>query len=1082
MSQRASSTGASATTKERAEWALFDNVPFALAVYELEANGDEDGNENINILYRNHEFRSKACEEDIEPLMRWILSSSAGENHTLKHKRLMRCYCRRRLENMRPMFALTMTDETLLENEDEENDDDDDDGSRTFDSRSLSSRSSSTSSLPDGLTAMIERQARFGRSSQLWDSLLRKLDPQVQQRILNIVNKASARDEAEVNHIKLLLSRAARVRGLGHPHLWSKTFWDMLTICCESPFACAIYWGQDANFLYNWHFRNIPGDRHPACLGAPAASDVCWGDIWPQIGAPFRQTWTTGDRHFVQDELVQMNRHGYIEECYFSWSITRVESHEGSPECMFNMCVDTTDHVVQGRRNQTLGDINGLQRQFESVASYVERTLDILRDNPFDIPAIAIFLPGKTGGSYSCLATQGCTVEEAQILPVIRQATEQKKFVKIDCPAFMSAEDRGWQQTCVEAIVYPMFTDDRVTAVAVASISPMKRYDASYASFFDLLFAQIGSGIYHVDLLAKKTQRLEASESKFSRLLETSPIGMYECDANGNLIYANPAFRKLVGASSELDLLDPFYAELQWVHPETRPDLERAGREFLSGRSVDGFEYRLTHGENAWVSGSATTEYDNETGKVIGCSGYLVDISERRQVELLTNRRVEEALEARRQMTNFIDMTSHEMRNPLSAIQMSCDLIIANLVNRRKLHNDPKISALIAEDLEALTNIQICAGHMNRVISDTINVSKIDAGLLTVTPVRSNVAQILANLVAMFRAETQMKGIKLEIDLDSTLASSKQEYIFDPARLSQTLINLITNSIKFTADVEGERRIVISSKVCEQKPFCLEPGHPCPRSDEMYLYFSVADTGPGMSEAESLLLFQRFSQCTPKTHIKYGGTGLGTFISRRLTELQGGEIRCRSTKGKGALFDLYIEVLPAQTESSSPTSEPEQTQIAPVRNGHKTRKHTDSDSAHTMRVLVVEDNLLNQRLLAKQLTNNHYEVEVANNGREALDKLRASTFDLMLLDREMPVCNGYECLRELRDNEAKEGVLNHLPVIAISANARPEQIEEMLGAGADGYLTKPFRFPDLQRKIGELCGGVALPPPTTEPA
>ena len=319
---------------------------------------------------------------------------------------------------------------------------------------------------------------------------------------------------------------------------------------------------------------------------------------------------------------------------------------------------------------------------------------------------------------------------------------------------------------------------------------------------------------------------------------------------------------------------------------------------------------------------------------------------------------------------------------------------------------------------------------------------------------------MLRDVGAMFKARMQLKSIEyvLETELDD------EEYMFDPARVSQILLNLISNSIKFTGDVLGVRRITVAAAVCDERPFVLEGDN----DKGCFLHFAVTDTGPGLSEDESKLLFHRFSQCTPKTHIKYGGTGLGTFISRRLTELQGGQIRCVSRRGEGATFEFYIrtqlaEKMPSRTSRAG--SNVSDHMLQAIATSIKIPDPPKTSNT-THKILVVEDNLLNQKLLVKQLTTSGHDVLVANNGREALDQIQNHPgIDLVLLDREMPVLNGYECLQELRHSEL--GSDRHLPVIAISANARAEQIEEMLSAGADGYITKPFRFADLKLKIAQ---------------
>lgn len=196
----------------------------------------------------------------------------------------------------------------------------------------------------------------------------------------------------------------------------------------------------------------------------------------------------------------------------------------------------------------------------------------------------------------------------------------------------------------------------------------------------------------------------------------------------------------------------------------------------------------------------------------------------------------------------------------------------------------------------------------------------------------------------------------------------------------------------------------------------------------------------------------------------YGGSGLGLFISKRLVELQGGRIYVDSVEGKGSTFSFFIKVERSSMVSKQKTSPRTQATVPEA--------DVVSDGIQT-HVLVVEDNLINQRLLKKQLVGSGYRVSVANHGREAVDKVLASQdspkdlIHLVLMDVEMPILNGLQATRILREAEAKGELRKHIPVIAVSANAREEQKKRMFDAGADGYLTKPFQLPELVAKLRE---------------
>jgi CheY-like chemotaxis protein len=294
--------------------------------------------------------------------------------------------------------------------------------------------------------------------------------------------------------------------------------------------------------------------------------------------------------------------------------------------------------------------------------------------------------------------------------------------------------------------------------------------------------------------------------------------------------------------------------------------------------------------------------------------------------------------------------------------------------------------------------------------------------MLQVTPVDCQPTTIVKEIQLIFDAELQSKKIEMDIIEEKSYEDLGIEYVrADPSRISQILINLLSNAIKFLEN-RPERRITLVLGVSTTAPkLDATPLHSPDLesefdSQDLYLLFSIHDTGPGLKKAEMAALFQRFSQATPRTHVTYGGSGLGLFISKRLVELQGGRIYVDSVEGKGSTFSFFIKVERSTMVSKQKTSP----------RTHATVPEADvvSDGIQT-HVLVVEvcgnnlsrltgapqDNLINQRLLKKQLVGSGYRVSVANHGREAVDKVLASQnspkdlIHLVLMDVEMPILN-----------------------------------------------------------------------------
>jgi len=367
----------------------------------------------------------------------------------------------------------------------------------------------------------------------------------------------------------------------------------------------------------------------------------------------------------------------------------------------------------------------------------------------------------------------------------------------------------------------------------------------------------------------------------------------------------------------------------------------------------------------------------------------------------------------------------------------------------------------------------------------------------------------------MFESEFLAHDIKVESVSDQSYDKNDVEWVcLDPSRLTQILINLITNAIKFTK-LEEKRVITVRTSASVTKPPSVAsvtwfPTNKMKRDvthqpewgtgEHVYLCFEVSDTGRGLEQEEMMRLFNRFQQATAKTHIKYGGSGLGLFISRELTETQGGEIGVMSNPGVGSTFTFYVKGRRAE-----PPQHPDKVLQPPdvraerrrSRQGSASRPNTGTNTPKDVStatdalgksfppskpsILLVEDNIVNAKVLSKQLEKAGCDVHVANHGLEAIDFIThtrcykgmesekgAIDFDCVLMDVEMPVMDGLTATRRIRQLE-QDGVLTkHLNIIAITANARQEQINTTMNAGADDVLPKPFRVAELLTKIKEV--------------
>lgn len=371
--------------------------------------------------------------------------------------------------------------------------------------------------------------------------------------------------------------------------------------------------------------------------------------------------------------------------------------------------------------------------------------------------------------------------------------------------------------------------------------------------------------------------------------------------------------------------------------------------------------------------------------------------------------------------------------------------------------------------------------------------------LLSITPTPVKPSKLATSIVNIFEAELKSNRIDYMICDDQSLARLQVDHLFfDPSRVTQVFINLLTNAIKFVKP-STDPRIEIHFGACTSNPRALFPSDmfwatasnldtsvtsspEWGNGKEFYLAFSVKDSGIGLKDKEIQTIFDRFKQANIKTHVKYGGSGLGLFISKELTEKQGGEIGVSSVHGQGSTFGFYVKTRRAERRPQT------MRELFSEHGGDK----KDQQALH---VLLVEDNLINQKVLGKQLRKAGCVVSVANHGLEALHTLEKETFDVVLMDLEMPVLDGLAAMRRIRLKEnAEEGLLGEamklgarggerLPIIAVTANVRKEQIDTAMTAGADRVMQKPFKAADLVYMMKSLLPQVTTPridPPTPD--
>ncbi|KAH9872635.1 hypothetical protein J1614_005028 [Plenodomus biglobosus] len=748
--------------------------------------------------------------------------------------------------------------------------------------------------------------------------------------------------------------------------------------------------------------------------------------------------------------------------------------------------------------------------------------------------------------------------------PYFREAMAARKPITISLspgsPAAELVKGIQWQgfgDPCREAAICPLnptSSTDNIIGFMVIGLNPRRPYDDAYLQFVlvtsRLLSTSLTSILLHEEDLGRRERaianaeamklelghqlvesqkELERSLTKFQRFAERADVGIFILDMKGVYTYRNDAWYNICAPGDrDVDLeeawgliVDPEYHELgqarftavveEKKHQVFELRLTRTWT--VSGQQLD---ESLSSQQPMWVITSIFPEL-NEDGEVIEIIGCITDISQQKWSEKLQANQALNSQESKRQLENFIDTTSHEMRNPLSAILQCADSILSSHKAFESSTDYRRTYQKILEStIDAADTIVQCSKHMKTIVDDVLTMSKLDSGLFVMTPTVVALESIARDAARMFEGEAKAADVGLEFQLeDSFKLVNVKEVSLDPTRVLQILINLITNAIKFTR-LEDKRHITIRLGMSIQTPLHNADGHvqfirsaeaaeaQTLQADwekgEIHVIFTVEDTGRGLSAAEHELMFARFSQASPRTHIDYGGSGLGLFISRRLTEMHGGAIGFTSTKGIGSTFSFYVKG--RRISASSPVGERNavvdmslRTQSTILTNG-QTRNEKDEPredirtpirkdvAAKDLYVLIVEDNLVNQRVLAKQLRNLGMQVAVANHGGEALEHLRKTRYytsdesaiplSLILMDWEMPVMDGLTCVRNIRQLQDEGLVHGHVPVIAVTANVRSEQVEVALKAGMDNLISKPFRIPELyacvQKTLRDING------------
>nr|POE49313.1 sensor histidine kinase rcsc [Quercus suber] len=689
-----------------------------------------------------------------------------------------------------------------------------------------------------------------------------------------------------------------------------------------------------------------------------------------------------------------------------------------------------------------------------------------------------------------------------------------------------------------------------------------------------------------LDVASKAIDNVPLDEHPFfHRFAEMLPTGVAILDHEANAVFVNQIWYNMTthkGPSQDFKSWpESIYTE------DKRRVLDAYQDTFKSGKQLR-TEFRSSAEGNPWRLLLLTPLGDEnlqhvslrEYGGFI-CS--IVDITSEKRAELTERKAANEAKERRIQQEKFMDMISHEIRNPLSAI-LHCIEDIDEAIST-------KDSVDVFAIREAVDTINLCVNHQKAIVNDVLSFSKLDSSMLNLSPNSCQPEAQMASSMRMFQPEMKKHKIKYDYIIDTSYVDQKVGWVMcDMPRISQVLVNLVSNAIKFTSR-SAKKEISISVGCSEIRPTSYPPNvvYFAPDQDTYrldatnasewgngetcYIMVAVKDTGIGISEESQKKLFARFRQATPKTEETFGGSGLGLAISRKLCHLHGGEIGVSAEEGAGSTFGFFFKVKKTgrpkdyddaeqkdltskkvtraevlkqgnlDPEQAKNDEQPESLQRKIVKDtgDHKPnddgsdvdgrfrttdqvasevpKEHTDgSVNAHRQwenktervdgseaaskqardaqerqasssrgmvdssdyrnkddatHVLLVEDNMINQRIVARKLQTKGFKVTTANNGQDAVHAMQGlpqpsdghgCTYDVILMDQDMPIMDGNAATKAIRRLRA-DGETKHVPIIGVSANTRDEQQDTMRDSGMDDVISKPYKIDDLVAKI-----------------